>query len=67
MFLCRRHRAAPEAGECFGGRVKLMVANAVKCGVVPLTQLRVRRGFASPTYATLSPTGGEGRVRGLLA
>jgi hypothetical protein len=40
-------------------------------GVVPLTQLRVRLGFASPTLRNplphWGPIGGEGRVRGLLA
>jgi hypothetical protein len=45
--------------------------NAVKSGVVPLTQLRVKLGFASPTLRYplphWAPIGGEGRVRGLLA
>jgi 1-acyl-sn-glycerol-3-phosphate acyltransferase len=44
---------------------------ALRAGVVPLTQLRVRLGFASPTLRNplpqWAPSGGEERVRGLLA
>jgi hypothetical protein len=58
-------------------RLRLLARNKVgspiplSAGVVPLTQLRVKLGFASPTLRNplpqWAPNGGEGRVRGLLA